>query len=597
MDFTCTLDGGAMRCTITSYTALNAPVFCCSGMQPMACVSGGEVVMTLGSQIEVAIPDLAPGVPHEVVLRYDAEKYQPVNRAWLPLGPYLRHAGGTIPLPPLPAGVDPVTWPAAAPVEGLRLLPAPTSWTPGNGTLPVTGFSSSHPAFGAVTALAERTGLGPFAGDAPVAVTEADLPADAYTLTIPADGPIGLAVSGYGGAFYGAITLLHLRHLYDGALPVGTIQDTPRFGWRGQHLDCARHFFQPDTIHRLLDLMALLKLNRFHWHFADDEAFRLQVASCPELWQKTEFQGEGELIPALFGEGPRKGGSYSPADVEALLAHAKALNIEVMPEIEVPAHALAFARVYPGTRDPEDTGQERSVQGYARNVLNPAMPETWERLIPLAAEVAAMFPFGHLHLGGDELPRDTWMGSPAARALMAQEGLETTQDLMGWTMAKLAATLPGTRVAAWEEAAGGSQGGIGHNALLFSWTGQGPGLAAARAGYDVVMTPAQHVYLDMAHSSDPQDWGAAWAAFVSLPDTIAWDPVPDEIADIPERIAGVQGCFWGEFTTQDSQMWPMLLPRMLGVATKAWEPRGKSTAHSLTALAGHYEPLLGRFVS
>lgn len=425
---------------------------------------------------------------------------------------------------------------------------------------------------------------------------DADLPEDGYTLSIPEKGALQVSAGGPGGRFYAGVTLLHLIHLYDGGLPTGVIEDRPRFGWRGQHLDCARHFFAPGTIHRLLDLMALLKLNRFHWHFADDECFRLEVTSCPELWQKTAVQGEGAFLPALFGEGPLGGGSYSSADVQALLAHARALNIEVMPEIEVPAHAHAFGRVYPDTRDPDDTGLERSVQGYARNALNPAMPGTWDRLIPLAAEVAGMFPFGHLHLGGDELPENTWMGSPAARALMAAEGLDTSEDLMGWTMAQLAATLPDTRVAAWEEAGGGSQGGIGHNALLFSWSGQGRGLAAARAGYDVVMTPAQHAYLDMAHTSDPQDWGAAWAGFVSLEDTLRWDPVPDDISDIGERIVGVQTCFWSEFTTRDDQMWPMLLPRLLGVANKAWEPKGRTAPEPLAPLAGHYAIMLSGFL-
>ena len=163
------------------------------------------------------------------------------------------------------------------------------------------------------------------------------------------------------------------------------------------------------------------------------------------------------------------------------------------------------------------------------------------------------------------------MGSPKARALMAEQGLETTQDLQGWTIAKLAsyAARKGLRLAAWEEAAQGSNGGIGNNAILFSWTGQGPGLDAARAGYDVVMTPAQHLYFDMAHTSDPDDWGASWAAFVDLPDTVNWDPVPDP--DLSERIIGVQGAFWSEFTTEDSQMWPMLMPRMLGLAMMAWQ--------------------------
>jgi hexosaminidase len=595
MQFTCEVIDGAMHCRVTADRALRGPVFVCSGMGPLRCLSGGEVVRSLGSTLEVAIPDLEPGGQHLLVLGY-ASGQAPANRAWLPLGPYLRHDGGTVRLPTAYTGPGPVRWPEAGALDGLGLIPPPTRWSPAGGHRKVERFNSTHPALSAVDALAGRTGLGPFlGGETAVECLSADLPEDAYTLTIPAEGPIRIEAASYGGAFYAGITLLHLRHLHGGALPLGVIEDRPRFGWRGQHLDCARHYYRPETIHRLLDLMALLKLNRFHWHFADDEGFRLQVQSCPELWQQTQFCGEGELLPALFGEGPHGGGSYSPAEVQALLAHAKALNIEVMPEIEMPAHALGLAQVYPGMRDPEDIGQERSVQGYPGNVVNPAQDETWDKLIPLAREVAGMFPMGLLHLGGDELPHGAWTGSPAAERLMAREGLATAQDLMGWTMARLSDALPGMRVAAWEEAAQGSQGGIGHDALIFSWSGQGPGLAAARAGHDVVMTPAQHAYLDMAATDSPADWGATWAGVTGLEDTLRWDPVPEAIRDIGERIVGVQGCFWGEFTTQDDQIWAMLLPRLLGISIKAWEARGQTAPETLPSLAGRYVSLLAAF--
>ena len=165
--------------------------------------------------------------------------------------------------------------------------------------------------------------------------------------------------------------------------------------------------------------------------------------------------------------------------------------------------------------------------------------------------------------------------------------LQTTKDLQGWMIHRFAefAQSKGLRPAAWEEAAQGKNGGIGHNAILFSWTGQGPGLEAAYAGYDVVMTPAQHVYLDMAHTSDPDDWGASWAAFVDLSDTINWDPVPD--VELKDRIVGVQGTFWSEFTTQDDQIWPMLMPRMLGVAAICWEQNRPKT-ESISAMADYF---------
>ncbi len=582
MKYDCQIAGAELICTITPDRDITAPVFCCSGMAPFDVTKGGTLKKELGSYLEITLPDLKAHQPHVVHIAY-AGGFTPSNRAWMPMGPYLETPNGRIPLPPTPVGRK--TQPTQPqPMTALPLAPQPTSWSPSGDHLVTDGVATSDAALQAVAALATRQGMR-FTGKTPVTIAQADLPEDAYSLSITPDG-ITIAAGSYGGRFYAGITLLTL--LQHGPLPCGTLTDGPRFTWRGQHLDTARHFYTPDTIMALLDLMALLKLNRFHWHFADDEAFRIEVDCLPDLWRKTALRGKGHALPGLFSTKPEAGGSYSKDDVAQIIAHAKALNIEVLPEIEAPAHALAIATLYPETSDPDDTGTERSVQGYPGNVLNPAMPRTWEIWEALVAEIGALFPFGHLHLGCDELPNDTWMGSPRAKALMASENLKTTHDLQGWTIAKLAAftAAQGLRPAAWEEAAQGCQGGIGNNAILFSWTGQGPGLEAARAGYDVVMSPAQHVYLDMAHTADPDDWGANWAAFVDLPDTIAWDPVPD--ATLRDRIIGVQGTFWSEFTSEDRQIWPMLMPRMLGVAMMAWQDTPPDLA-ILEALATRYQ--------
>jgi hexosaminidase len=162
--------------------------------------------------------------------------------------------------------------------------------------------------------------------------------------------------------------------------------------------------------------------------------------------------------------------------------------------------------------------------------------------------------------------------------------------VQGWMMAQLAAPLAarGIRPAAWEEAARGGQGGIGHDALLFSWSGQGPGISAARAGYDVVMCPAQNVYFDMAHTGDPDDWGAQWAAFVSLEETVNWRVIPEGAEDVAHKIVGVEGAYWSEFTTEDRQMEPMIAPRILGLAAKAWEVAEVTDGLALRALSGPY---------
>ena len=595
LSFDVRIEDAAMHCIIGSDVWLKDATLCCSLMAPGRVVSGGELTRSVGGYLEVAIGDVGPDAPAEVVLAYADADLRPANRAWWPLGAYLRRAdGSTIGLPPLPAGVVPGAPRPAEECEGLRLVPPPREWAPAGGVVRASGFASDAAPLRSVDALAGRTGLGPFLAPDGVTVSLRDAPEmekEGYALTIAEDG-VTLSASDAAGAFYGGVTLLTLMRTYEGAIPCGRIADAPRFGWRGQHLDCARHFYETDTLLRLLDLMALLKMNRFHWHFADDEAFRLETETAPEIWRKTAFRGEGEAVPGVFGGGIRAGGTYGPKDVAAVLDRAAELHMGVMPEIEVPGHSLAPTVVLPGLRDPDETGDEVSVQGYAANAINPAMSGAWKLLKPLTTEIGAMFPLGVLHLGCDELAPGTWDGSPAADRLKAEHGLASRDDLQGWMMERLAGHVAaqGVRPAAWEEAAKGAGGGIGHGALLFSWTGQGTGVAAARAGYDVVMTPGQHVYLDMAHTDHPDDWGANWAAVIPLEAVVDWSPVPEGAEDVADRIVGVQGTFWSEFTTRDAEMEPMLAPRILGVACKAWEVDGATDGARLRAFAAVYGP-------
>jgi hexosaminidase len=596
LTFSATIQGQQIKCDIGTNIAIAAPVFCFSQLAPATVVSGGTLVASVAGYTEIQLPNLSPDQIATLIIEYANPEFAPTNRAWLPLGPYLRHAGGVTPLPKLPAGVRPSADASFAPYDGLRLIPQPSLWQPDGDTLSCqNGFSAVSEPLQAVSDLAARNGLPPFLTSDGIPITislSPDHPIDGYCLHL-SPSAVTIQATDRAGIFNAGITLINLMAIYNCYLPCGTITDAPRFAWRGQHLDCARHFYEPATICRLLDLMALLKLNRFHWHFADDESFRLQVDCAPDLWQKTAFRGEGLPVPGVFGGGIRSGGSYSKADVAALVAHASALNIEVLPEIEVPAHAFAMNRAISSLRDPADNGQEASIQGYTENAINPALAATWALLEPLSLEVASLFPINILHLGCDELAPNTWDGSPAIRALKSREGLATRDDVQGWTMHRLAAHLAthGVRSAAWEEAARGKNGGIGNNAILFSWTGQGPGIDAARAGYDVVMSPAQNVYLDMAHTNDPDDWGAAWAAFIALEDTINWKPIPDGAEDVTHRIIGVEGCFWSEFTTSDTEMMPMLAPRILGVASKAWDINDSLSGPGLRALAGHYATL------
>ena len=588
--FDCWISGHQIKAKLQLPFAVTSGVLCFSLMAPFRVISGGTMVKELGGYGEISIPDMAAGDVVELTLEHVIARHKPANRAWIPLGPYLRHDGGITELPVGPSGAAPWVAEPGTVAPDLCLVPLPKAAKLSGETVSISGYLCDQGEFQVVDRLATRTGLGPFIVDGGMQVIcdpDPGLPKDGYRIEIKQD-QIHVVHGTGAGAFYAAISLLHILKTHDGQLPLGEIEDAPSMEWRGMHLDCARHFFEPETVSAYIDLLALMKMNRFHWHFADDEAFRLELETIPQIWQKTRLRGEGHILPGLFGGGTEAGGSYSLEFVRELIAQAKELHIEIMPEVEFPAHALALNAAIDGMRDPADNGAEVSVQGYARNSINPAMAKTWEVTGAIIAELAEIFPFEYMHLGCDELPDDTWSGSPKARALMRENGLETTDDLQGWMMEKLAAQVVslGKKPAAWEEAARGKNGGIGHQALLFSWTGQGAGMEAVKRGYDIVMCPAQNAYLDMAHTSDPDDWGANWATFLPLEQTTSWSPVPDEISAYSSQILGAQGCFWGEFTTSDHELANMIWPRILGVAQSAWalnqpvEERARITSYA-----------------
>ena len=577
-------------------------VLCFSMVAPARAVSGCKIIRAVGGYTELYFPDTQP--ENGFTFAFNEDRFTIHNTQWLPAKPYVRAPDGTC--SDVRVAFDTPLKPLSPPREvpeftGLRLVPQPNFWQPRDGFVNSAGFAlaTPHAAIAAVDALAKRNNLGPFLGDGLGLSISDDFTGapEGYILDITSDG-IEIVANSRAGVFYAAISLLNLHVNYGGRIPCGKITDAPRFGWRGQQLDCVRHFFQPDTIMRLLDLLALMKLNRFHWHFSDDEAFRLEVNCYPEIWQKTRMRGEGQLIPGIFGggQGPT-GGSYSLDFARDLVARAGELSIEVLPEIEIPAHAYCLNKVFPHLMDPAENSTAASVQGYIDNTMNPAVPFMWEFTENLLREIAEIFPFAHIHLGCDERPPEAWAKSSAAKALMADYGLETLDDLQGWTMDKVAdfVTGLGCKPCAWEEAAKGDHGDIGKGAILFSWTGQGPGLTAARSGYQVVMTPAQHMYFDMSHSTSFDDFGARWAGIVSLENTVEWDPVPLDEPELEDNIIGVEGTFWGEFTLEDSDMERKIAPRILGLSETGWRAKDRrATAVSIYQMEQVYRPFFAR---
>jgi len=525
---------GILHCQLNSSLpcAIERPVICFSLLSPAEAIVGCTLLESVGGYTAVQLKSALPAggeVNFSVAYR---GSFFPNNRAWLPLGAYIRSeeldSKNHVPIECDTAGVielDHKKHAFQSPASPMiNLVPMPTRWQAQAGNVAVNELRIScvdalSTVAERVNGLALRCGFSDFLSDTgtPTSITVSpSLASESYCLNIQ-DTHIDIEAADDTGVFYALVTLLNLRELNDGLIEIGVLEDSPRFVWRGQHLDCARHFYQVDTIIQLLDLMALLKLNRFHWHVSDDEAFRLQIDTVKELWQQSSFRGEAQLLPGVFGGGAGPtGGSYSKGDIQRIVSHAKSVCIEVMPEVEFPAHALCMNRVYPMLRDTHDSGVEMSVQGYTRNVVNPAKQECMDLFESLVEEIAELFPFAHLHLGGDELPKGSWNGSPIMSEYKQANRLDSDADVMGFAMNRLGSYVrqQGEVPCAWEESAGGIGGGIGNDALLFLWLGTASFAALASAGYRCVLCPAQPPYMDMAHPEDQSDWGATWAATI-----------------------------------------------------------------------------------
>ncbi|MBJ2150025.1 beta-N-acetylhexosaminidase [Paracoccus sp. IB05] len=414
----------------------------------------------------------------------------------------------------------------------------------------------------------------------------------AYSAAIPEEGfrldfdpVITLTASSDLGRRYG---LIALAQMLQGAISdprfrfpaTGHIADAPRYGWRGCHLDCARHFWRFDQVCRVVDIMAWNRFNRFHWHLTDDEAWRAEIRAYPQLTAIGATRAAG--LPAMrpqLGDGPGAAtGHYSQDEMRALVAHAGALGIEVMPEIETPGHAACVIAALPQLADPDEPPESyHPVQGFPNNGFNPGIPETFSVLETIIDELCAIFPSRWFHIGGDEVARNAWLDSPRARVLMQREGLAGTLNLQSWFLRRIKAMLEarGKILVGWNEVAQG--GGVPpENTLLMAWEKPEIGIALARQGYDVVMVPGQAYYLDMVQGPDWLENGAGWAGPVTPEQSYSYEAAGDFPPELAHHMTGVQACIWCEHFTSDAWFNDLVFPRLLAVAEAGWtQPENK----------------------
>ena len=398
--------------------------------------------------------------------------------------------------------------------------------------------------------------------------------AEAYRLDI-APKRIELAARDPRGVFYGIQTLRQLVAASPQAIPAARIDDAPRFGYRGLHLDVGRHFFPVEFIKRYIDLLATFKLNTFHWHLTEDQGWRLEIKKYPKLteigaWRKETIVGHARRGPKGY-DGTRHGGFYTQDQARDVVAYAKERGVTVLPEIEMPGHSLAALAAYPEYANVPGPFEVRTTWGISDEVFSPS-EATFTFLENVLREVMDIFPSEYIHIGGDEAPKKRWKESPDAQAIIKKEKLADEDELQSWFIRRIERFLNanGRRLIGWDEIL---EGGLAPNATVMSWRGTKGGIAAAKQGHDVVMAPQEDLYFDH-YQADPEHEPLAIGGMTPIEDTYRYEPIAAELtADEAKHVLGPQACVWTEYMPTTDQVEYMAYPRVLALAEIAWSPR------------------------
>ncbi|MFI7096627.1 beta-N-acetylhexosaminidase [Streptomyces lydicus] len=509
------------------------------------------------------------------------------------------------------------------PGAGAGLIPAPLSVDGphrcavrlGNGTALAAAPGTEDTAQWLRATLGAAFGLplppGPAdATDTLVLALDPALPPEGYRLEAVSRWGVRLTGGGPAGVFWGAQTLRQLLgpHAFRRAplapgspvvLPAQTIEDAPRFAWRGMLLDVARHFLPKDGVLRCLDLLAAHKLNVLHLHLTDDQGWRVEIRRYPELTRTGAWRARtkiGHRASPLWDERPH-GGYYTQDDLREIVAYAARRHITVVPEIDLPGHSQAAIAAYPelGNTDVLDTTslQVWDTWGVNPNVLAPT-DNTLRFYEHVLEEVLDLFPSPFVHIGGDECPKDQWRASATAQARIAELSLAGEDELQSWFIRHFDRWLSdrGRRLIGWDEIL---EGGLAEGAAVSSWRGYAGGIAAAKSGHDVVMCPEQQVYLD--HRQDPSPDEPVPIGFVrTLEDVYRFEPVPPELtAEQAAHVLGTQANAWTEVMDTQARLDYQVFPRLAAFAEVAWSrlpaPADRDYQDFTRRMAVHYARL------
>ena len=427
-----------------------------------------------------------------------------------------------------------------------------------------------------------------FRGSVIILTTEnakTNLGAEGYELSVT-PGVVTISAPTQAGLFYGAQTLLQLlppeifsaqaMKDFNWEIPCVKISDAPRFAWRGLMVDVSRHFYTKQEVEKILDVMALHKLNTFHWHLVDDHGWRIEIKKYPKLtsvgaWRPSVGFGLPTNSTTAYRKDGRYGGFYTQKDIREVVAYAQKRHITVVPEIEMPGHSMAALSAYPEFGSGPGPFQIPLTAGVQRGIFSPAKPEAFEFFQNVLTEVFGLFPGKYLHIGGDEVPKGSWLNDPACQALMEREGLKTKEELQSWFTRRMGKFINsrGKTLIGWSEI---RQGGLAQNAVVMDWIGGGR--EAASEGHDVVMSPTTHCYFDGPQSRDRKAEPKGSGGFVPLRKVYSFEPVPSGLApEFAGHILGAQGNLWTEMVPNLKHAEYMIFPREFALAEVVWSPK------------------------
>ena len=410
-----------------------------------------------------------------------------------------------------------------------------------------------------------------------------------YFLKVDA-GSVNINGASHSGTFYGIQTLIQLLPvspyvaLASGpavsaagglSIPAVTIEDYPRFGYRGLHLDVGRHFFPVDFVKRYIDYLALHKMNYFHWHLTEDQGWRIEIKKYPLLTQIGSCHS-GTIIghhPGTGNDSTPHCGFYTQDQIKEVVKYASDRYITILPEIELPGHSSAALTAYPFLGCTGGPYQVKQNWGVHKDVFCAGNDSTFKFLEDVMDEVIALFPSKYIHIGGDECPKDSWKACPKCQKRIKDNGLKNENELQSYFVQRMEKYInsEGRQIIGWDEIL---EGGLAPNASVMSWRGEQGGIDAAKLHHDVIMTPGDYVYFD--HSQLQNDDSLTIGGYLPLKKVYSYEPIPAGLtAEEGKYIRGAQANIWTEYMSNPRKVEYMIFPRMSALSEVLWSPKAQ----------------------